>query len=103
MVLEEMSDIRTGKSLEMSKDEMVVSDTPQVITDETPRTIVPCHSGRIIKAPDRFIFLGEPYEAISKRPESNLKTYEEAINDVETDRWVKAMEVGLESMYSNQV
>jgi hypothetical protein len=64
-------------------DEVAVSNTPQVTIDETPSAIIPRCSGRIVKAPDRFIFLGEAYEAIPEEPELDSRTYDEAVNDVD--------------------
>jgi hypothetical protein len=43
-------------------------DTRQVTT-ETPSTIIPCRGGWIVRTPDRFMFLGAAYEAITKEPE----------------------------------
>ena len=39
----------------------------------------------------------------SKKTESNLYTYEEAMNDIDAHHWVKAMKSELDLMYSNQV
>lgn len=50
---------------------MVVSDAPHVTTDLILSTIIPHRSGRIIWAPNRFMFLGETYEAIREEPESD--------------------------------
>ena len=40
---------------------------------------------------------------VSIEPESDLATYEEAMDDVDSDHWVKAMKANLESMDSNKV
>ena len=42
---------------------------------------VPCHSGRIIREPDIFMFLGEAFEAVSENFEYDPTSYEEAIVD----------------------
>ena len=47
------------------------------------------------------MFLGEAFQAVSIEPESNPTTYEEAIDDVNSAHWVKAMKADLESMDSN--
>lgn len=103
VVLEEMSDARSNKSLKLFRNDVVVSDTPQVTTDEIPSTIILHHSGRIIMEPNRFKLLGEAYETISEEPELDPKTYEKEINNMDADCWVKAMETKLEFLYSNQV
>ena len=64
---------------------------------------MPRRSGRIIRPPIRFICLGETYESISEKAETDPYTYEEAMNDIDAHHWVKAMKSELDSMYSNQV
>ena len=66
-------------------------------------TQVPRRSGKIVWPPIRFIGLGETYETISEKAESDPYTYEEAINDIDAHHWVQAMKSELDSMYSNQV
>jgi hypothetical protein len=55
VILDEMVDVRETTSLEVSEDEVVVSNTPQITVDETPSSIIPCRSGRIVRALDKFI------------------------------------------------
>lgn len=98
VVLEEMSDTCMNQSLDMPRDEMVVSDTPHVTTHEIPSTIILGHSGRIIKGSDKFKFVGEAYKAMPKGNEFDARTYEETVNDVDTFRLIKAMESELESI-----
>ena len=64
---------------------------------------MPRRSGRVVRSSIRFIGLGETYEAISEKAESDPYTYEEAINDIDAHHWVQAMKSKLNSMYSNQV
>ena len=64
---------------------------------------VPRRSGRIIKELDRFMFLGEAFEAISENSESDPTSYEEAMANSDSSHWVKAMKTEMESMDSNQV
>ena len=49
------------------------------------------------------MFFGEAFQAISIESESNPATYEEAIANVDSSHWVRAIKVELESMDSNQV
>lgn len=49
------------------------------------------------------MFLEEAYKAIPKEHELDPKTYEEAVNYVNANCWVKVVETKLESMQSNQV
>ena len=64
---------------------------------------MPRRSGRIVQPPIRFIGLGETYEALPEEAESDLYTYEKAMNDIDAHHWIKAMKSELDSMYSNQV
>ena len=43
---------------------------------------VPRHSGRIISQPDRYMFLEEAFQAVSKEFESDLTMYKEAMTNV---------------------
>ena len=56
-----------------------------LLIDEIPNTIIPLHSGRIVRAPHRFMFLGKAHENILEELESDPMAYDEAINDVEAD------------------
>ena len=89
--------------MDETRDDVAVLDTPQDTTHEISSTQVPCHSGRIIRPPIRFIGLGETYEAILEEAESDPYTYEEAMNDIDSHHLVKAMKSELDSIYSNQV
>ena len=64
---------------------------------------VPRRSGRIIREPDRYMFLGEAFESVSKNSESDPTSYEKAMADSDSGHWVKAMKTEMESMDSNQV
>ena len=89
--------------IDETRDDVVVLDTPQDTTHEMSSTQVPRHSGKIVWLPIRFIGLGETYEAILEKAETDPYTYKEAINDIDAHHWVKAMKSKLDSMYSNQV
>lgn len=94
-----MVDGRKTTSSRVSKDEVVVSDTPGITVIETPSNIILRHSGRIVRAPNRFI--GVVNVAFSDEFEYDPSIYNEAVNDVDVAHWVKAMKRELESMYSN--
>jgi len=63
---------------------VVVSNTPQITVDETPSSIIPRRSGRIVRALDRFIRIANV--AISDEFEYDPSTYNEAVNDVDEDQ-----------------
>ena len=101
VVLAEMNELVIEKSMDETRDNVVVSDTPQDITYQITSTQEPRHSGRIVRPSIRFIRLGETYEAISEEAETDPYTYEEAMNDIDPHHQVKAMKSELDSMYSN--
>ena len=53
--------------------------------------LVPHRSWRIIREHNRFMFLGEAFEAVFDNLESNPTSYEEAMADNDSSHWVKAM------------
>ena len=64
--LAEMNKSVIDQSMDETRNDVVISDTPQNIIHEMTSTQEPHHSGRIIRPPVRFIGLGETYEAISE-------------------------------------
>ena len=103
VVLAEMNEPIIEQSMDETRNDVVVSNTPQDITQEMTSTQEPYCSVRIIRPPVRFIGLGETYEAISEEAESDPCIYEEAMKDIDAHHWVKAMKFELDSVYSNQV
>ena len=65
----EMNESVIEQPMDETRNDMVVSDTPQDVTHEMTSTQEPHRSGRIVKPPIRFISLGETYEAISEKAE----------------------------------
>ena len=60
-------------------------------------------SGRIIREPERYMFNGEVCEAESIEHVDDPATYKEAMEDVDSSLWQKAMNTEMESMDSNGV
>ena len=60
------------------------------------RTLMPCHSERVVKQPDQFMYLGKSLEAILKEHEINPIDYDKTMTNVDAHLWKKAMEVELE-------
>ena len=110
VILAEMNEPIIEQPMDETRDDVVMLDMKDWYTNkytdstfEMTSTQVPCHSGKNVRPTIRFIGLGETYEVISKEAESDPYTYEEAMNDIDTYHWVKAMKSELDSMYSNQV
>ena len=83
VVLAEMNEPVIKQSMDETRNDVVVLDTPLDITHEMTGTQEPRRSRRIIRPPVRFIGLGETYEAISEEVESDPYTYKEAIKDID--------------------
>jgi len=91
VVLAEMTETVIEQSMNETRNDVVVSDTPQDTTHEMTSTLEPSRSGSI-RPPERFTLLGETFEVISEGPESDPYTYEETMKDIDAH-----------SMHSNQV
>ena len=66
VVLAEMNKPVIDQSMDETRNDVVISDTPQDIIHEMTSTQEPRRSRRIIRPFVRFIGLGETYEAISE-------------------------------------
>ena len=88
----------------LDKTPITSQDTMDLIpTIPNSSTPIPRHSGRVVKQPNRFMYLGESFKAIPEEQEIDPTDYDEAMNDLDAHLWQKAMEVEIESMYFNQV
>ena len=82
VVLAKMTETVIEQSMDETRNDVVVSNTPQDTTYEMTSTLEPRRSGRSIRPPVRFTLLGQTFEAISEEPESDPYIYEEAIKDI---------------------
>ena len=85
---------------------MPIVQVEQPLVNAQPVTntaLEPRRSGRVVRQPDRFMFLGESSDLVSSEHEEDPMTYDEALQDKDADLWHKAMQSEMESMYSNQV
>ncbi|KAA0056556.1 gag/pol protein [Cucumis melo var. makuwa] len=60
-------------------------------------------SGRIVQQPDRYLGLSEAQIIIPDDGIEDPLTYKQTMNDVDCDQWIKAMDLEMESMYSNSI
>ncbi|TYK29847.1 gag/pol protein [Cucumis melo var. makuwa] len=63
----------------------------------------PRRSGRIVHQHNRFLDLIETQVVIPDDGVDDPLTYKQAMNDVDRDEWIKAMDLEMESMYFNSV
>ncbi|KAA0065882.1 gag/pol protein [Cucumis melo var. makuwa] len=64
---------------------------------------MPRRSGRIVSQPNRYFGLTETQVFILDDGIEDPLSYIQAMNDVDNDQWVKAMDLEMESMYFNLV
>ena len=63
----------------------------------------PRHSRRVVRQPVRYLRVGEAQVVTSIEGVDDPLTYRSAINDSDKEEWLKAMDLEMESMYSNSV
>ena len=63
----------------------------------------PRRSGRVVRQPNRYLGLAETEVTIPDDGLEDPLTYKQAMNDVDRDQWIKAMNLEMESMYFNSV
>ena len=85
--LKELSNL-TREPLEESSNP--IENVPKIITSSLLDTRKSRSSGRIVKAPNRFTFLGE---AISDEFDLDPSSYNEAISDKDSGNWQSIMKV----------
>ena len=76
VVLAEMNEPVIEQPMNDTRNDVVVSNTPQDITHEMTSTQEPRRSGRIVRPLVRFIELGETYKVIPEKVESDPYTFE---------------------------
>ncbi|KAL8470417.1 hypothetical protein ACS0TY_033049 [Phlomoides rotata] len=73
------------------------------IPSDTQTQPEPHRSGRVVRQPQRFMFMGESSDLVPGEDESDPWTYSEAIQDKDADSWQTAMQVEIGSMDHNKV
>ncbi|KAA0050328.1 gag/pol protein [Cucumis melo var. makuwa] len=63
----------------------------------------PGRSGRVVRQPDRYLGLSEAQIIIPDDGIEDPLTDKQAMNDVDCNQWIKAMDLEMESIYSNSV
>ncbi|PPZ05609.1 hypothetical protein C5P41_24865, partial [Escherichia coli] len=88
-------------------DQMDIDPSSQPIPVDETSTAVPRRTTRVSHPPVRYGFLHEEEQELSTHEEvdhgDDPLTYEEAISDVYSSKWIDAMKSEIDSMYKNQV
>ncbi|KAL0533127.1 hypothetical protein IC582_030342 [Cucumis melo] len=99
LVLEEISKNTTDRPSSSTK---VVDKTRNIGQTHPAQELgEPRCSGRILRQPDRYLGLSEAQIVIPDDGIEDPLTYKQVMNDVNCDKWIKAMDLEMESMYSN--
>ncbi|MBW4960114.1 hypothetical protein, partial [Klebsiella pneumoniae] len=104
-MLEELDTDEIGDSTKDQNDEIIV-DQPVVRSETTQIEEHPIslrRSGRVVKQPDHYMGIGNALVAISDDHKDNPLTISDAMKDVDSKAWQQAMDLEIDSIYSNQV
>ena len=61
-----------------------------VLTIPIFSTLMPHHSGKVVKQPDGFIYVGKSFKAILKEHEIDPIDYDKAMSDEDAHLWQRA-------------
>ena len=108
LVLEEISKDAIDKSQKIADQtgqSTRVVDRPSTSSLSCPSQELrePRRSGRVVRQPNRYLGLAETEVTIPDDGLEDPLTYKQAMNDVDRDQWIKAMNLEMESMYFNSV
>ena len=98
--IDEISDPTKDQNDEIIVDQPVIrSETTQI----EEHSISLRRSGRVVRQPDCYLGIGDALVAISDDHKDDPLTISDAIKDVDSKAWQQAMDLEMDSMYSNQV
>ncbi|TYK27941.1 gag/pol protein [Cucumis melo var. makuwa] len=103
LVLNEATDESTRVVEEVGSSSRVDETTTSSQSHPSQSLIMPRRSGRIVSQPNRYLGLTETQIVIPDDGVEDPLSYKQAMNDVDKDQWVKAMDLEMESMYFNSV
>ncbi|KAK0584086.1 hypothetical protein LWI29_007405 [Acer saccharum] len=83
--------------------ETVVERQNEKTTTQNQNDLPPRRSGRVVRQPTRYGQIGEAQVAISDLGKDDPLTYRCAMEDSDKENWQQAMNLEMESMYSNSV
>ncbi|KAL0548750.1 hypothetical protein IC582_013218 [Cucumis melo] len=103
LVLSEATDESTRVVDEVGPSSRVDETTTSGQSHPSQSLRMPQRSGRIVSQPNRYLGLTETQVVIPDDGVEDPLSYKQAMNDVDKDQWVKAMDLEMESMYFNLV
>ncbi|KAL0553858.1 hypothetical protein IC582_007762 [Cucumis melo] len=103
LVLSEATDKSTRVVDEVGPSSRVDETTTSGQSHPSQSLRMPRRSGRVVSQPNRYLGLTETQVVIPDDGVEDPLSYKQAMNDVDKDQWVKAMDLEMESMYFNSV
>ncbi|TYK20422.1 gag/pol protein [Cucumis melo var. makuwa] len=103
LVLNEATDESTRVVDKVGPSSRVDETTTSVQSHPSQSLRMPRRSGRIVSQPNRYLGLTETQVVIPDDGVEDPLSYKQAMNDVDKDQWVKAMDLEMESMYFNSL
>ncbi|TYK03188.1 gag/pol protein [Cucumis melo var. makuwa] len=103
LVLNEATDESTRDVDEVGPSSKVDETTTSGQSHPSQSLRMPRRSGRIVSQPNPYLGLTETQVVILDNGVEDPLSYKQAMNDVDKDQWVKAMDLEIESMYFNSV
>ncbi|KAA0025729.1 gag/pol protein [Cucumis melo var. makuwa] len=101
LVLEEISKNATDRPSSSTK---IVDKTRNIgQTHPSQELREPRRSRRVVRQPDHYLGLSKAQIIIPDDGIEDPLTYKQTMNDVDCDQWIKAIDLKMESMYSNSV
>ena len=101
--VEPIVDQRVDIQVEPEQPENQIQNDQEDLPVEPQQLVELRRSGRTTRKPSRYLLFGESYQAITIDSRKDLVNYKEALEDVDAQEWLKAMDREMESMYSNSV
>ena len=98
-IVEQQVDIQ----VEPEKLENQIQNDQEDLLGEPQQPVELRHSGRTTCKPSRYLLLGKLYQAITIDSKEDPRNFKKALEDVDAQEWLKAMDREMESMYSNSV
>ena len=103
VVLEELLAGSTSTPSTIVVDKNIAPSTSERQMNVYQNDLPPRRSGRVVQQPDRYLGVGEAQVVASSDGVDDPLTYRSAMNDSDKEEWLKAMNLEMESMYSNSV
>ena len=94
---------RVDIQVEPERPENQIQNDQEDLPVEPQQPVELRRSGRTTRKPSRYLLLGESYQAITIDSKKDPVNYKEALEDVDAQEGLKAMDREMESMYSNSV